>query len=143
MQPVQKKFLFMWIYPNQYHSEAIESVLKNEVCSWPCPHLKSIFGHLDERCWTLYIWTYTAVFFSQRLIIIIKTKIILITITNNENNNNDYTNGWCITKSGTTDSFKLSSPTSRLTRWACDFCELVICDTYSSIRLLSFERVVT
>ena len=42
-------FLFMWIYPNQYHSEEIESVLKNEVCSWPCHHLKSIFGHLDER----------------------------------------------------------------------------------------------
>ena len=43
-------FLFMWIYPNQYQFEVIESVLKNEVCSWPCHHLKSIFGHLDERC---------------------------------------------------------------------------------------------
>ena len=51
----------MWIYPNQYQCEAIESVLKNEVCFWPCHHLQSIFGHLDER-WvvkgTLQFFTY-------------------------------------------------------------------------------------
>ena len=28
MQPVQENLLFMWIYPNQYQCEAIESVLK-------------------------------------------------------------------------------------------------------------------